>query len=260
MELNYLETLIPWPTGLDLTPPAGNPVMAPTADGTIFNMLTVDRQPSYLYQCLTSMFLGGFTGKLNLYVGQHSTDFLSFIRHHRRIKINEPTVQNMSGKANLVWNWITSVKEEKDYLIVEDDVAFQDAWQERLFDDVLPKIANLGYDNYVLHLGYQTEASPEDYTRNGIIFANKQNVAGTYGMFYTAKAIVKMHAMMQTYFNDLTQTRYRQPTLDIMMRDCFIFGGIRLFFLEDPLLQHIGWTSSLEAKNTVEPIRFTRHP
>lgn len=206
------------------------------------------------------MFMGGFTGDLNIFVGQHTTEYLNFIKHHHRVIVHEPTTQGMNGKCNLIWNWLSSVKEPRDHLIVEDDVAFQDGWQERLFDDITPKIAELGYDEYVLHLGYQTERCNLDYTNNGIIFGNKQNVAGTYGMFYTAKAIVKMRQLVGTYFQDLLINKQHQPTLDIIMRDCFIFGNIRLLFLDVPLLQHIGWASSLDATNIVDPIRFTRLP
>lgn len=104
---------------------------------------TVDRQPAYLHQTLTSLLISEYSPKINLVMD----DDKDFLPHYNSKKINKflrPPVTNFSNQRKAAENYGRCLYLGKeDCLICEDDIVFHHNWFY-FFDRCLKEI----YNNY----------------------------------------------------------------------------------------------------------------
>lgn len=104
---------------------------------------TVDRQPAYLHQTLTSLLISEYAPKINL-IMDDDKDFLSNYNSKKINKFLRPPVTGLSNQKKAAENYSRCLHLGKeDCLICEDDIIFHHNWFH-FFDKCVKEI----YNNY----------------------------------------------------------------------------------------------------------------
>jgi hypothetical protein len=100
---------------------------------------TVDRQPAYLHQTLTSLLISEYAPKINL-VMDDDKDFLPNYNSKKLIKHLRPAASNSRNQVKAAENYNRCLfLGKEDCLICEDDIVFHHNWFH-LFDKCLKEI------------------------------------------------------------------------------------------------------------------------
>lgn len=233
--------------GNDCTPGVyGDPVTF--VEDITTNLLTIDREArnskQYLFQTIASVYLGGFTGTVNLHVGQGPAEYLADLSQHSKVVIHKhvPDPNPMKSFANLVHNWLESVKDlDKHYLFLEDDVVVYDGWYESLLERVR-LLYSIGADRFVLCL---PQPSYPGFSHKSVAVGSKGYFTGSYGLFITAKAMQAIHPHVLGEFEYWRANPEYQITLDMALKYAMVRSTCNLFHCVPSLVKHIGIVCSL---------------